>query len=72
MLLDFGRDLWAVEVKLTTDPSPRDMERLNRTADMVGAGRRFLVSQTGNIAEGKNQASCNLPWLLERLQKQFG
>jgi predicted AAA+ superfamily ATPase len=72
LLLDFGRDLWAVEVKLTSNPSPRDMERLNRTADMVGAGRRFLVSQTVNIAEGKNQASCNLPWLLERLQKQFG
>lgn len=71
LLLDFGRDLWAVEVKLTANPSPQDMERLNRTADMVGANRRFLVSQVCTITEGKNRASCNLPWLLERLEEQF-
>ena len=71
LLLDFGRDLWAVEVKLTANPSLQDMERLNRTADMVGANRRFLVAQVRTSVEGKSQASCNLPWLLERLEEQF-
>ena len=71
LLLDFGRDLWAVEVKLTANPSHQDMDRLNRTADMVGANRRLLVAQVHTTVEGKNQASCNLPWLLERLEEQF-
>jgi uncharacterized protein len=71
LLLDFGRDLWAVEVKLTANPSSQDMERLNRAADMVGANRRLLVSQVSTITEGKNGASCNLPWLLDRLEERI-
>ena len=70
LLLDFGNELWAVEIKLTATPSPQDMRKLNRTADLVGAKRRFLVSQTRAISEGENSASCNLPWLLENLEKE--
>jgi predicted AAA+ superfamily ATPase len=71
LLLDFGSELVAVEVKLTANPSPGDMERLNRTADLVGANRRYLVSQVRTIAEAENQASCHLPWLLARFEKEF-
>lgn len=71
LLLDFGRELWAIEIKLTASPSTQDMERLNRTADMVGANRRFLVSHVRTTTEGKNHASCNLPWILDRLEEQF-
>ena len=71
LLLDVGGDLWAIKVKLTANPSNQDMEQLNRTADLVGAKRRFLVSQVRTVVEGKNQASCNLPWLLRWLEEHF-
>ncbi|MBN2492888.1 MAG: ATP-binding protein, partial [Planctomycetes bacterium] len=67
LVLDFGRELWAIEVKLTASPGSDDLERLNRTADLIEASRRFLISQTRRPTEGEHQASCNLPSFLERL-----
>jgi len=67
LVLDFGRQVWAVEVKLTASPSAADLARLNKAADLIGADRRFLVSRTPEVVEGDRQASCHLPWLIERL-----
>ncbi len=67
LVLDFGRRRWAVEVKLTTSPSPEDMEKLNRVADLIGAEKRILVSQArDSVADGRC-VSCNLPWLASHL-----
>lgn len=53
LMLDFGRERWAFEIKLTAHPSPGDLRRLGRAADLVGAQRRFLVSRTPDpITEG--------------------
>jgi hypothetical protein len=43
LLLDWGTERWAVEIKLTSNPSTGMLERLNKTADVVGATRRILV-----------------------------
>jgi predicted AAA+ superfamily ATPase len=68
LMLDFGRRLWAIEVKLTAAPAPEDLAGLNKTADFIKADKRILVSQTTeNIAQA-HQVSCNLPWLLAHLQ----
>jgi len=67
LLLDFGKELWAVEVKLTSSPSSGDMARLNKTADMVGASRRFLVSQVSQPAGDGRSISCDLPTFLDHL-----
>jgi GTPase SAR1 family protein len=66
---DLGKELWALEVKLTTFPSGADMERLTKTADMIGATRRFLVSKTAKVAGDDHRTSCNLKWLLEFMQQ---
>ncbi len=68
LVLQFGRSLWAVEVKLTSSPGPGDMARLNKAADMIKADKRILVSQVKQTTEGGAQVSCNLPWLLKYLQ----
>jgi predicted AAA+ superfamily ATPase len=68
LVLDWGRERWAVEVRLTTAPGPGDVHRLNATADLIGAERRFLVSQTREVVEGERAASCNVQWLLERMR----
>ncbi len=67
LVLDFGSSLWAVEVKLTTSPGAGYLDRLNRTADMLNADRRILVSQTPRSHSSGDRISCNLPWLLEHM-----
>ncbi len=68
LVLDFGRELWAVEVKLTASPSTSDMDRLDMTADLIGAARRVLVSRTSRTAGTDRRVSCNLAALLEMLE----
>ena len=68
LVLELGNELWAIEVKLTASPGLGDMDRLDKAADLIGATRRFLVSKTTRTNGGAERASCNLQWLLERLQ----
>ena len=67
LVLDFGGELWAVEVKLTSSPSSEDMRRLNRTADLIKAKRRFLVSKTSQAVGDADRVSCNLDTFLSYL-----
>ena len=69
LVLDFGKELWAVEVKLSSAPGPEDMRRLEKTADMIDASRRFLVSQTNRTSGDEHRASCNLSWFLKHLRE---
>jgi predicted AAA+ superfamily ATPase len=64
LVLDFGRSLWAIEVKLTTAPDAGDLARLNRTAGLIRADKKILVSQVAASIARAGQVSCNLPWLL--------
>jgi predicted AAA+ superfamily ATPase len=66
LILALDHELWAIEVKLTTNPGSDDLRRLEKTAELIGADRRFLVSQTTQVIEGEKTVSCSLPWLLER------
>jgi predicted AAA+ superfamily ATPase len=68
LVLELGKERWAVEIKLTTDPSVDDMARLDKVADMIQASRRFLVSQTRRSSGDRRRVSCNLPAFLEHLQ----
>ena len=68
LVLEFGRSLWAMEIKLTSSPGPSDLARLRKTADWIGATRRFLVSRVKQSVEGRDELSCNLPWLLDYLE----
>jgi uncharacterized protein len=67
LVLETGEGNWAIEVKLTASPTIGDLERLNRTADLIGAKRRFLVSNTSAMAGDEHCLSCNLPQLLSQL-----
>ena len=69
LVLDFGKELWAIEVKLTASPAPEDMNQLDKTADMIEASRRFLVSQTSRSSGNERHASCNLSSFLDYLRE---
>lgn len=67
LLLDFGAERWACEIKLTADPKADDLARLNKVADLIGAKRRILISRTLNPMEAGTSASLNLAGFLARL-----
>ncbi|MFM8873493.1 MAG: hypothetical protein ACKOJI_09135, partial [Phycisphaerales bacterium] len=60
LVLDAGRERWAIEVKLTSDPSPHDLARLEKCASMVSATRAFLVSRVRRAAASGARVSCGL------------
>jgi uncharacterized protein len=60
LVLDFGTELWAIEIKLTASPALADMDRLNQTADLIHAKRRFLISNTSATIDTPKTVSCNL------------
>ncbi|MCE7937445.1 hypothetical protein DCC79_03115 [bacterium] len=66
-MLELDGERWAVEVKLTASPRPIDFQRLERAADLIGATRRFLVSQTQQPSGDGRRASLNLPAFLAHL-----
>ena len=51
LVLDWGSTRWAVEIKLTSNPSTEMIDRLNKTADMIDADRRILVCRTAHPIE---------------------
>ena len=44
LVIESGRERWAIEIKLTSDPSPHDLARLEKCAAMISATRMILVS----------------------------
>ncbi|NOZ85719.1 MAG: ATP-binding protein [Deltaproteobacteria bacterium] len=68
LVLDFGKEIWAVEVKLTSSPSTDDVSRLNKAADIIKASQRFLVSQTKKTAGNQRCLSCDLSTFLDHLR----
>ena len=68
LMLQYKNKLWAIDVKLTTNPSLQDFDSLNYAADLVGADKRILVSQTTQSVIGKKHTSCSLPELLNILR----
>jgi len=69
LLIQLGSVLWAIEIKLTTQPSPTDMHKLNKTADLIGADKRFLVSQHQESIYAGSQISTNLPDLIRYIEQ---
>ena len=60
LLLKLGSELWAVEVKLTTRPTPAHMARLNESADLVEADRRFLLTRRPGLTRTGSRTLCDL------------
>ncbi len=67
LILDFGRELWAIEIKLTSSPSLGDLQRLNKIADLIKADKRILISRTTKNTQTENIISCNVKYLLDKV-----
>lgn len=65
LVFDRAGTRFAIEIKLTSNPSPDDFRRLEKAADMIGAQKRILVSRVAQTTVAGDRISCSLPWLLE-------
>jgi hypothetical protein len=65
MVLLVKGSLWAFEMKLTTNPGKRDLERVRKTAAMIGADHIVLVSKSNWTIKGQNAISTGVKGLLD-------
>jgi predicted AAA+ superfamily ATPase len=72
LVIESGRERWAVEIKLTSDPSPHDLARLEKCASMVSATRAILVSQVTTDAGDRHRLSCGIARFLRELASLGG
>lgn len=64
LVLDFGSERWAVEIKLTSQPTSDMLLRLQRTAATIGARRQVLVCRVARGFENASTLVTPLPaWL---------
>ena len=68
LVLEIGRERIAVEIKLTSNPSPHDLARLEKCAAMINATRSILVTNVPTDAGDKKRLSCVLDRFLRELQ----
>jgi len=68
LVLNFVKHCWAIEIKLTTSPSPADFARLDKAADLIDADKRILISRSPEVMTDGHRISCALPWFLRYLE----
>ena len=69
LVLDWGSSRWAVEIKLTSDPSSDTIDRLNKTADMIDAERRILICRIAKPFGNEKLLVTDLPGWLKTLSE---
>jgi len=72
LVLDWGMERWAIEIKLTSNPSSATIDRLNTTADLIDATRRVLVCRIARKIETEKLLVASLPVWLKKLTSAAG
>jgi hypothetical protein len=67
LVLQLGRETWAIEIKLSASVSRNDMQRLQKAAEMIGATKGILLSRAPQEIEAKNICAVTIEGVLERL-----
>jgi predicted AAA+ superfamily ATPase len=67
LLIQFSNSLWAFEIKLTSFPSPQDLDKLKHIANLVHADQCVLLSKTKKTIRSGNVVSTNLREYLSSL-----
>lgn len=67
LVLDWNTECWAIEIKLTSNPSTDMINRLHKTADMINAGKRIFVCRIARRIETDNLLVINSTGCIKRL-----
>lgn len=69
LVLDWGAQRWAIEIKLTSNPSSEMVDRLRKTGAMIGAARHVLVCRTARKIEAEGLLVVNPVGWIRRLMQ---
>jgi len=72
LVLRLGGAAAAIEIKLSASPSPQDLARLERVADMIGAEHRYIVCNIARPAASGTRGMLNLATAIARLGRLAG
>ena len=59
--------LWAFEMKLTTNPGKGDLDRMKKSAAMIGADRLVLVSRSNRTIKGRDVVITGIQGALNQI-----
>jgi predicted AAA+ superfamily ATPase len=66
LILGLSGETYAIEIKLSSSPGKGDRERIEKTADMIGADKRVLISKVPGHVESDTFISTNLRGFLAK------
>lgn len=67
LLLDWGGQRWAIEIKLTSDPTQAMLWGLQKAAELVAASDQTLICKTVEEIRSDSLLLTNLPSFLNEL-----
>ena len=67
LLLDWAGERWAIEIKLTSDPTKAMIKGLQKAAELVGASKQILICKTAEEIRSDSLLVANLPSFLNEL-----
>ena len=67
LVLDWGTERWAIEIKLTSNPSTNMINRLHKTAEIIKAQKRILVCRIAQKIENENLLVINPTGWIKKL-----
>lgn len=72
LILDFGtKELWAVEIKLSTSSKKEDIEYMKKVAEMINIKKQFLICQTNQGMFNGNYGFGNLAAFLKIIEQEI-
>lgn len=69
LLLDWAGERWAIEIKLTSDPTRTMIKRLQKASELLDASKQILICQTAEEIRSDSLLIANLPSFLNELAK---
>jgi predicted AAA+ superfamily ATPase len=69
LVLILNGKIWAFEIKLAGSPGRKEMDRLKRKAEMIGADKMVLVSRTRREIRSKHIVSTHLVGILRLMSE---
>lgn len=67
LLLDWSGPRWAIEIKLTSDPTKAMIKGLQKAAELAGASKQFLICKAAEEIRYENLLVTNLPSFIGKL-----
>ena len=69
LLLDWAGERWAIDIKLTSDPTRTMIKGLQKASELLDASKQILICQTAEEIRSDSLLITNLPSFLNELAK---